>query len=360
MTPYFLVYAIISMFAIFDFSIEQRKVKTLLMFLLGIFFICFAGFRWDVGTDWEQYLYFFNVVDLSSIGQAGHEFFYEILLRISRSIFDNYTAMLFLTACIIIYFTYSGIKKYSVYPILSILILYSYSINSSGFGYRQDIAIAIVFFAFRYIQQRKLKKFLVWIFIATLFHQTAIIFTCAYWVYNFKWNTKYFMILVISTILGYILMSKLDFIAGLYTQSAQGKFDYYMDNKDETFGAGGDSATVLLRGISNRLFLLLIPLLVIFTRKDEKIEELKKIYNIFLFGLIFFVVFGSVAVVFLRFTRYFDIFQILVIPLTVKLSPPKHRFPLFILLILYLFVKFFLVIVNDNDTYVPYKTIFDI
>lgn len=360
MTPYFLVYAIISMFAIFDFSIEQRKVKTLLMFLLGIFFICFAGFRWDVGTDWEQYLYFFNVVDLSSIGQAGHEFFYEILLRISRSIFDNYTAMLFLTACIIIYFTYSGIKKYSVYPILSILILYSYSINSSGFGYRQDIAIAIVFFAFRYIQQRKLKKFLVWIFIATLFHQTAIIFTCAYWVYNFKWNTKYFMILVISTILGYILMSKLDFIAGLYTQSAQGKLDYYMDNKDETFGAGGDSTTVLLRGISNRLFLLLIPLLVIFTRKNEKIEELKKIYNIFLFGLIFFVVFGSVAVVFLRFTRYFDIFQILVIPLTVKLSPPKHRFPLFILLILYLFVKFFLVIVNDNDTYVPYKTIFDI
>lgn len=359
MTPYFLVYAIISMFAIFDFSIEQRKVKTLLMFLLGIFFICFAGFRWDVGTDWEQYLYFFDVVDLSSIGQAGHEFFYEILLRISKNIFDNYTAMLFLTACIIVYFTYSGIKKYSVYPILSILILYSYSINSSGFGYRQDIAIAIVFFAFRYIQERKLIKFLVWIFIATLFHQTAIIFTCAYWVYNFKWNIKYFMILVVSTVLVYILMSKLDFIAGLYTQSAQGKLDYYMDNKDETFGAG-DANTVLIRGIFNRIFLLVIPLIVIFTRKDEKVEELKKLYNIFLFGFIFFIVFGSVAVVFLRFTRYFDIFQILVIPLALRLSAPKHRFPLLILLIIYLFIKFLLVIINDNDIYVPYKTIFDI
>lgn len=357
MIPYFIIYSLVLFLSVFDFFMESKKIRGVLVFILGIIFICFAGFRWNVGTDWEQYLWFFDKVHLSDFGNSGHEFLYEILLRVSRYVFADYVGMLLLTAIIIVFFTFSSIGKYSVYPLFSILLLYAYSINSSGFGYRQDIAIAITFFSFRFIYRRKLIKFLISIVIATLFHQTAIIFIFAYWIYKVRWTRKYLIALIGAVLVGYFLMTKLSFIASLYTESAQVKLDYYMDNKNETFGAG-DSSTVLIRGIANRFFLLVLPLLVIFTCKNSRVEELKKLYNIFLFGFVFFIVFGSVAVVFLRFTRYFDIFQILVIPLTVYLSTPKHRFPLLMLLITYLSVKFGLLMINDKDIYVPYQTFF--
>lgn len=359
MILYFVIFGLVLLLSLFDLGIKSQKNKGILILILSIIFILFASIRWEVGTDWDQYLWFFNIIDKADFGKAGHEFLYEVLLRIAKFLFGTYTGMLFLTAFIIISLTFRTIYKYSIYPILSILVLFAYSINASGFGYRQDIAIAITFFSFKFIYERKLIKFLVCILFATLFHQTAIIFTVAYWIYSIKWTRKYLILLIVSTVIGFFIMNKLDFIAGLYTQSAQGKLDYYLENKDETFGGGDSPVLILIRGIANRFFLLFLPLLIIFTKKNEKVEELKKLYNIFLFGFLFFLVFGSVAVVFLRFTRYFDIFQILVIPLTVYLSPPKHRVALILLLLTYFSIKFSVVILNDKNIYVPYQTIFD-
>lgn len=50
------------------------------------------------------------------------------------------------------------------------------------------MALVIVIFSYKYIKERKLLKFLICVFIASLFHKTSIVFLPAYFLYKLKFN----------------------------------------------------------------------------------------------------------------------------------------------------------------------------
>ena len=358
MSPYFFVYILVLIFSFFDLATKSNVVKLSLLYLLAIVFVIFSSLRWSVGTDWFPYLYFFDNIKNISIGESGYEVLYEFLQRFVQFFSYNYTSMLLITALIIIGFTYSTIRRYSFYPAISVLMLYAYSINSSGFGYRQDIAIAICFFSFHFIFKRELISFLISVVIASLFHQSAIVFIFAYWYYDIKWTRRYLITLILAIFIGYLASAQLELISGLYSDNAQGKIVEYMENPNENFGDGSNPVFRFIIGLVNRSFLLILPLLIIYKNPNPQIDNLKKLYNLFLLGFIFYIVFGSVSTVFIRFSRYYDMFQILVIPMTLYIAPPKKRIVLFLFLLAYVTFKFCIVMFSDNGVYIPYKTVF--
>lgn len=358
MIPYLVVFFICFIFTLLDIYLNNSSLKKLMITLFGIIIIFFSGLRWETGTDWENYLLAFNSIKNVEVGTSGYEYFYELLLLFSSALSESYTLVLFLIATIIFLFTSSTLKKYSPYPIFSLLLLLSYSINSSGFGYRQDIAISICFFSIYYILKKRLLYFIFFVFIASLFHQSAIIFIPAYWASQFIWNKKNIIYLILFIIVFYFVISEISILARLYSESAASKLSIYNDmSPEEKLMGNQNKFVVLFRGILNRSFILIIPFIAIFLKKNNT-DIFPKIFNIVFFGLILFILFSPLGYVFLRFTRYYEIFHIILIPLTLISFKQYHRLFLILFYLIYCIVKFIFVLYIDNNVYVPYQTIF--
>jgi hypothetical protein len=358
MIPYFFIFFTCFIFAILDLSVKNNAFKNGLLLVWGCIIIVFSGFRWETGTDWENYLAAFNNIPNLRLGESGYELFYEILIRISSQFSNEYTLVLFLTAIVIYSCTYFTLKKFSPYPIFSLLLLLSYSINSIGFGYRQDLAIALTFFSFLFIVKRQFFFFLTFIVVATLFHQSAIIFLPAYWIAKFAWNKKSVMILSLFGVLLYTLTLRIQHFALFYSDSAAIKILSYTEmTPEEKVMGDGDPLMILLRGFLNRFFLIIPPLLVILINRSKS-KYVIEIFNIMLFSLVLFILLSPLGYVFLRFTRYYEIFHIILVPLVISLASPKTRVFLIAFYLVYCIFKFSFVLLTDKGIYVPYNTIF--
>jgi hypothetical protein len=358
MIPYFIVFFTCFIITIIDLFLKNKKVSNILVIGYGLIFIFFAGIRWETGTDWENYVFAFYVINNNpKLGNSGYEFFYEIFVYLSSFLVKKYTFILFTTATTIYLFTLSSVKKYSPYPIFSFLLLLSYSINSSGFGYRQDLAIAIAFFSFYFIIKNQLFLFIVTIFIANLFHQSALIFFPSYWIAKINWNTKKILLAILLLSFIYFISNKFSDLASIYSDTAAYKVSSYteLDEDQKTMGKG-DQITLLIQGLANRLVIIIPAIIMIYKHKDNFIY--KGVFNLFLFGIALYIIFTPLGVVFLRFTRYFDIFHILLVPLTVYFSRRYLKLFLILFYLLFCIFKFTTVLMNDKNIYVPYKTIF--
>lgn len=359
MIEYLLTFLILIIFVFYDFSKITLKRRKIITYVIGLCMILITGLRWNTGTDWENYYYYFQTISQTELGHSGFEFLFDFFVRNVQSFTDNYTWVLVFTAIIIIACTYKSILMFSPYPIFSIFLLFTYSFNSSGFGYRQDIAIAITTLSVIFVHKRKFFYFFLLVYIASLFHQSALIFLIAYWIPMIKWNKKTILVCIVGVIILGLIFANISSVALLYSDSAHGKVgDYTSGSFEDSVGDGSNPYIVLIRGILNRAFILIF--IIVLINKYVKKEEFKNVmffFNLYLFGFLLFLIVSPIAVVFVRFTRYFDMFFIILIPLCLYYVPPKIRYNALIILLFYTSLKFFLFLYLDDDVFVPYDSI---
>ena len=361
MIEYIFVLLFLIGLVLYDFSTHNSQNKKPLIYFFGFIMMLLAGLRWNTGTDWDNYLYYFEYqVRDSTLGESGFEYFYELYIRFFTFITNNYTWVLISTAFIIIFLTYKPILKFSPYPLFSLFLLYTYSFNSSGFGYRQDLAIAITTFSIIFVYNRKFLKFVFFVIIATFFHQSAIIFVFAYWIPFIKWNRKTIFLIILGVFFLGLAFSNVTNLALAFSDTAHDKVEGYTTGSyEDSVGDTSNPYLVVIRGISNRLFLLVY--IIILVKKYVHKENIKNVMfflNLYLFGLILFLIASPIAVVFVRFTRYFDMYFILLIPLCLYYIPKRVRFNAVIILLFYTLIKFSLFLALDEKVFVPYKSIF--
>ncbi len=65
-------------------------------------------------------------------------------------------------------------------------------------GIRQSLAMAIILFSFEYIKERKLVKFLITVFIAALFHKSAVVIIPMYFAAYIKMNILTFVMFILG------------------------------------------------------------------------------------------------------------------------------------------------------------------
>ena len=100
------------------------------------------------------------------------------------------------------YAIYTLLKRYSSNIYISFIA--SISLGSFSFALsalRQMIAISFIMFAFRYIEEKKILKFILLTLIATLFHSTAIVFLIAYPLYRIKLKIRTLFVMVIGMVM---------------------------------------------------------------------------------------------------------------------------------------------------------------
>ncbi|MCF0074500.1 EpsG family protein [Dyadobacter sp. CY261] len=327
------------------------------MGILGLTMIVFAGIRWETGTDWPQYHYYYKTIEQRIWGLSGMEIGYEVLVRTVKALTNtDETPFLFFCASFIVFFTYTSLYKLSPFPLFSLFLLISYSVVGSGFGVRQDLSIALTFFSIIFITERSPFKFFATVLTAALIHNSAVMFLPAYFLYTFKWNTVKVVVVLIGVIFCVLMSERLIITLGPLISAH--KTEHYMEMG--LIAVRADNPYVaLLKGLSGRFLFLMICIGFVNYKSDGN-SHYNGIFNIYITGIIMYIIFTPINLVFSRLARPYDICQILIIPMAYSLANRTQKIIIISIIVAFSFFKFYTTLSGSEDgSLIPYRTIFD-
>jgi hypothetical protein len=350
-----------TLFLILFFSFFESKIKLKSLFYIPLFLIIVIqiGLRWETGTDWQIYYnHFFDVNDISIVflnTLAGFEIGYGFLTYYFNSLFGDYSYFLISHAIFFYYVLFKTAKSYSPFVLISIMFFYASTLGLVGSN-RQLIAVGICLLSLPFVENRKPVPFLLTIFIAFLFHTTALLFLF-YYFFNININLfTLFLLFFFAIIIGKTnIPLKIFSFSNLLSESANNKVEIYIN---EAKYAIKDSNLGIIGLIKRILFLILFS----FNRNflSKKLSYYNIIYNGYVAGLLLYFLFSSSLIIIVnRGSLYFNIMESLLLSCQLLVFNNKVNRSIvvagyFILAILLLFQS----ISAYPDLFDPYKSIF--
>lgn len=304
---YYLVFIFLVCLLIIDLFFSLISKKNNLAVIVSLFImILFAGLRIHVGYDYDNYAEMFKLVKLDEEIFVEPIFLY--LIKFIQFFELNYFFFIFIIAFISILIKFKFLIKYSVFPILSVLIYYARIYLNADFGQiRQGLALGIVLFSYPYIVSQKFYKYTTLIVLASLIHAAAILFFPVYFFANKKFSKK----IIIGSISLSILISFIDLknvLFETFNMILPGGLAFKLFYYSTTEESLGITFSVILR-------LLIILYAIIFYWKvlDEN-QDMRVVFNIYYFGYLFYLVFNSFPQLGGRGSVYFQQFELLLLP----------------------------------------------
>ncbi|MGJ0841791.1 EpsG family protein [Clostridium tertium] len=192
-------------------EVSKKKLLYNIFTTIGLLIPCIlAGLRADtIGTDIQVYVKpMFEAASMASsfleynnmgwIASWTYMYVYEIeigfslLVYIITKVFGNLSVLLTCIELLIIVPFYKGLSyhKKELPMWLCMLIFYLMNYNVSLNMMRQWIAMALLFYGFRYVLERKLIKFIIVVLISMMFHNSAMLGILFYLIYAFIYSNK--------------------------------------------------------------------------------------------------------------------------------------------------------------------------
>lgn len=349
MLPYFLLIPVVLLFLRSSSTNKKGKhSKDLLLFISTLLLIFFAGLRsGDVGTDTNNYIgiykdfsyYTGSIFEVKSTIELGYLFLQKIALMLSV----EYWALLTMIAVFAVIPYFFIIKKLSKNIMLSVFLYITLAVYLIFFNAgRQGIAVAISSISVIFLIKRSMIKYFICIFIATLFHNTAIIMLPFYFVLTRRVTLKS---TILYTIIGVVSFTFLNSFLSLFSTDVEARYAVYEDR-----GATG--------GYLLALFFITLSLYLYFLRKKISLKNLK-MYDIYLNYCLFTAVIYIVVIItgadvnLIRLTNYFALGYIFIWPIVfedVRLFK-QHFIKVMFVLVHLLFYGIYL---NKMSELVPY------
>lgn len=292
------------------------------------------------------YLPIFNKLAQSSIVESYRyierndlEVVFYMLTKLFTLVSNNYRIYLIILAIPFNFFVSRFIYKYSKIPSLSFILFCS--LNYFGMEFtllRHCIAISFVIWSYDYIVKKDLKKFIICVLLATLFHKTAIIFLLAYPLSKVETGYKNFFAIVVSLVVSVTFGKRLLQIIITFINSR--RYLNYLNPE-------ADSLTFFFMN------LLILLFIYMFIRKYSKEPEYKALMNIYTIGICI-----SSCTIFIgeafRLSTFFTIFSIIILPNAIYLlSNIKNKTCMILCFNVFLIMYFFLFTL-DNLEINPY------
>ncbi|MFN1218675.1 EpsG family protein [Chryseobacterium kwangjuense] len=352
--PYFIVAIAYMLF----FSVQEvfgKKVEKKWFWFLGIYLILLVGFRNNVGPDYGSYkgLYiysdtksyysiFMKMLHMEGPDQLDVEWLYTLINKILLNVFDApFFALTLVIAIFAIFFKIEYTEDNTFYPFTFTLFMFIpyFFVGESG-QIRQNLATFIVYFAIRYIKQRKLWHYLFFIFIASGIHTVSYLFLPMYWFARVPLNkTIMIIMIIISIFLSPFEVYRVfgDFMSSMASDNILvDGLNGYMDESIQRLNGGF--------GIPEAMMMILTFFLFFF---DTKMKELYPYYeyhrNYAVVGICFYFIFRNNPVFSSRLVGAFVGFSYVIIPnamYVVSSGMKKMIYSFIIALVIFNFVVF--------------------
>ena len=354
---YNIIYILILILTIVSLLKRNKKSQKLVYYFITFLLFILSFIRWETGTDWENYFntfkYATSITNIIAVEEIGFRFLNFII----RSISENYTIFLFFTSIILYSFKYPILYKLSEIPILTIFMTVSLYLGDI-FYVRQAIAGAIILFSLKYIFRKEFFKFLIFIIMSTLIHNTAIIFLPAYYIINYiNFNKKkYIIFFILSIAVSMFIQDILVKLSLFFPDNYSNRINYYLLQLNNNFNYknGTDKIKILISASLNRIFLLS----VFYSFRKKVSDKIIKLFELYYFGSLLFIIFTPLSFTFGRIVYYYDLIQLLIYPSLYKYINNKYNKLIFLILFFtYCYLKYKVLINTFYPFYIPYRTI---
>ncbi len=205
-----LIYIAFYLFALYAEGLQQRN-KRYWLIAICIILAYLAGVR-DINSWADTEVYAISFLDytptLSNLTQYSQPFgygeigFYYIGV-IVKTFTSNMTVYFLIVALISFFFLYKAFDKYCLYPILGLCAYISRFYLARNFiQIRAGLSYAIILMAVQYITERDWKRYFAWVFVAYLFHHSAIIAVPLYFLCMVDIKKRH---IIIGTVIAFII-----------------------------------------------------------------------------------------------------------------------------------------------------------
>lgn len=317
----------------------KNKIPAIKFFSIGIL-VLFAGLRYLVGQDFKSYWWIYQSIE-SSVAEPGYVFLCKFLT------FFGFGAQIhfLLLAGLTFFFIIKSLNLYDKKHIIFCIFLYLFAgfyIDSLNIV-RQALAIAIFFYAGKFVEQAKLYRYVLWVIIASCFHLSAILLIPFYYVLNRQYSRYVILFaIIISVGISYTgIIGKFMGMLPIYTNYLESG-NVYNVNSNLGFGA---------------LCKYLIGFILILNK--DRLASYSQYINIAINSYsIYLILMGMMQeyLVFLRFSYYFQIFLIIALPALISIIKNNgSRTISRLLIICYCFIVLFTQTNDIRSNLVPYQ-----
>lgn len=356
-----LIYIIIILLIIFlGYALKpnsNKKNKKIYLIIIFIVLAVVGAIRdYTVGVDTEQYCKAFRDISQLSIEEAKKETRYEdgfiVLCKVLSYICNDYQILIAFTSAFIMYAIGRFIYEESndvVMSSLLFIVLNCYAMYLSAM--RQALAISIILLGYiLFLKKGKYIKYIIMVVIASLFHQSALIMIFLIFFYKLKFKNKYYLVAIILSVCIYGLTTP---IFGILTKIFP-TYSYYLGSQ---FFVSNYFASLL-----NAIVAIIFFTIGVYYNKFKDREKDKASFYAFMcmFNVIFYVATIKISI-FSRITTYFNIFNIIWIPIFLSnISRKQDKQMVSFTLLLCVFLYWGIISVYRPEWYgvIPYKTFF--
>lgn len=313
------------------------KVSCFFLFLM-------IGLRhYSIGSDTQSYCNdFLNYKNYrwSEIIAKGTNYGFYVFNKVMSCIAPNsYTIYLAVVALITVVAIYFFLKCNSKDILMSQVMLLSL-----GFvfffmtGIKQTLAISVLLFAYEQLKEKHLIRFIFLVGLATLFHNTAIVFLLAWPVSCLKFKKLYILIAPLSIFLVYIFRLQI--------------FGYAKGLLGDVYSAYGTiyESENNLTGLFIQICIFAVSLFLLWNNKKD--DETKLLLSLYVIGMAFQAMTGVMAE-FFRISLYFSVFGVILLPKALVEGRPDCRLLIYIGSLL-VFVLYFFIANFDNVSFSRY------
>lgn len=253
------------------FCLNSKKYKKIWGILTVFSLVLFSAVR-SVGSDWLLY----KNIYLTQLYPLRFDVGYKYMMKIFYSIFkSNYFWFTLFNSIVTIGLISSNIKKQSKNFYLSLFFFIVLGFYTKSYNImKQMFAVALTFYASKYLVNRNMIRYICCIIFASFFHKTALIMIPFYWLSNVRLNKKLIFVSVLSTFIAFVGFDHIfKFVTSIEQYNVYNSYDIGID-------AGIGTLLNIL------LFLTLIIILAMNYKKLIKIDNKNKFYlNICLFSI---------------------------------------------------------------------------
>ena len=309
---------------------KNKLIKNILFFVSILIPTTILGMRYYVGTDYENYLLMYErykELPFSEVLNSSSEILNVIICKIIYIIHDNRYLFILVYALLTVTIAFKAILKFDskntfLMTFMYLCLFFPNAINIM----RQALAISVILYAYSFLKTNIKKSYILCI-IAACIHISALIVLPGLIIYNKIKDIKLRNIVLIGFYIVFVSIIYLGLIIFPSNFVLFEKFLGYIDSSN--------SSTDIGLGV----LLLNLPVLIIsifFYKNTNKLERDYSFYIILYVIGIILAYLGYLNIYLNRFSLYFSIIQILLIPKALEIFKDTlfRRFLVFIFVII--------------------------
>jgi hypothetical protein len=343
MVIYFIIYLLL--FAIGIYYYDQPA--KLYLIPIGLFLTLFAGLRGaDVSSDYSTYAEYFDLV--THTNTISELTFIEPSFVLFSRLFFNVRGVIIVYAFLSVIIKLRALEKITPFVYYSIALWFSHFFLVLEMNQiRAGLAISVLMLGYPFILEKKLLNYIGVVFVATLFHYSAVVFLAFYCINKDKVNLVYFLIIPIAYLLNALGFGFMEILSRINIAVIQSKIEAY----NLLYSMG--SYTKI--NVYNPVVLMRVGLIYVFLYNWKYLAEQNAYFVIlikaYVIAIVCMLLFASLPVFGLRISDLFGMVEIILLPFLFYLVKEKY------LVLLFLFIFGFLIMALDlyyNNFLAPY------